>query len=232
MAYWGATYLDVAEKLQGSNEDASIYATTTKTAQVRIEQLMDQAQESILGKITDTKTLEALQLGRFNCHQVIFQCQNAAQTAVDVGQEFPGTVDEDTFRIQQNAELAITDSGLASDSGANWDITTNVLTISQTKALGDIYYAYYSVDPLTIASPQLATLLITWAALQLYVEEVGGGSGDDGGISDAMQQLQIDLDNQILSLQENTSIAKLLKLRMCEPFTNPNTATTVKFNRC
>lgn len=231
--YWGATAEQVAQRLQGSQTDITIFATGSKTGTQRIEEIMDQVKESILGKISDQKTLNALNWGRFECHRVIFECQNTAQTAVDKGQEFPGTVDTDTFKIQQNAKLEPTESGLASDSGANWDITGNTLTISISKELGDTFYTYYTVDPDTITSAQLAKLVIDWAALILGREDIFGGSGDDGGLSDYVEStIAPALEEQVNALQENTSIAKLLKLNMCEPFTNPNTATTVTVHRC
>jgi hypothetical protein len=231
--YWGATANDVAQRLQGSNLDITVYAIGATTGTARIEAIMDRAKESILGKITDQKTLNALNWGRFDCHQVIYQCQNTSQTAVDPGQAFPGTVDTDTFRIEQNAKLGPTDSGLASDGGANWGITANVLTVSVSKELGDTFYASYNVDPDTITSDQLAALVIDWTAVKLGTEEVFGGSGDDGGISDFVESTIVPSVNQgLLDLQENTSIAKLLKLNMCEPFSNPNQATIIETKRC
>lgn len=227
--YWGATAKQVAQRLQGSQVDITVFATDTQTGQERIEVIMDQAKESILGKISDQKTLNALNWGRFDCHIVIYQVQNTAQTAVDKGQEFPGTVDVDTFKIGQNQELDPTSDGL---DATEWDITTNTLTVTATKTRGDSFYSYYNCDPDTIQSDQLAALLIEWAALILGREEVFGGSGDDGGLSDFVESTILpNLNEQILGLQENTSIAKLLKLRMCEPFTNPNTATTRKVCR-
>ena len=226
--YWGATAEQVAQRLQGSNLDESIYNISgVKTATERIEEFMDQAKEAIYGKL-ETKTRNALNWGRFECHQVIFETQNPAQTLVDPGQEFPGIVDVDTFKIGQNNALSKTDNGIS-----GWSIASNVLNVSESKSRGDTFYADYNVDPDTIQVPQLAAILIQWAAMLLGQEEIFGGSGDDGGISDFVESTIVpNMNQQLTALQENTSIAKLLKLRMCEPFTNPNEPKTVHTRRC
>ena len=227
--YFGATADQVAQRLQGSNLDITIYAIGATTGTVRIQTLMAQAVESIKAKIQDKKTLDALNFGRFDGHKVIFQTQNTAQTAVDPGQEFPGTVDVDTFKIAQNQELTVYDEGLAA---TEYDITTNALTVSATKSRGDSFVSYYTVDPDSIDSPQLAALVIDWAALILAREEIFGGDGDDQGLSDLVETTILpNLNEQMQALQEDTSIAKLLKLRMCVPFTSPNTATISRMTR-
>ena len=224
--YWGATADDVAQRLQGSQLDITAFAIGATTGTARIERIMDRAKGNILGKIDDKKTLNFLQWGVIEGHKVIDNVQNVAQTAVDNGQGFIGTVDTDTFKIDQNVELTSTEEGLAS---SNYDITTNVLTVSATKLRGDTFYAYYTVDPDTVEIPQLAELIIEWSALILGREEVFGGSGDDGGLSDFVETTILpNFNEQLMALQENTSISKLTRLNLAEPFENPNTATSVR----
>jgi len=227
--FWGATYEQVAQRIQGSGLDTTIFGAGTTTPQQRIEIFMLQAKEGILSNISDKATLSALTRGVFNGHIVIDQVSDTSQTSVDYGQEFVGTVNEATFRIAQNYKLTQFDQGMTS----GFSIDTNVLTVSESKSLGDSFYAYYRVDPDTITVPQLAVLLIDMSAYHLLTEEVIGGNGDDGGVSDFVTNTLVPSINDRLELLRNdSSIAKLMRLNMVKDFASPNRVSITDYVRC
>lgn len=226
MAHWGATYIEVVQSLQGADTSNTLTPNDYGT-QEEIETIMTRVERLIIAKLPQPAQ-DVLLRGKVKCHKVIEDSQNTAQTAVDYGQDFIGTVDVLTFKIGQNQELANTEDGLA---GTEWDITANVLTVSATISRGDTFYSYYSLDPETIVLPQLAQLLIDECTIILGRREVFGGSGDDGGISDSAETLSIEIQEMLNSFQTTTAVSGLLEMNLCEPITGPNVAKVVSFCR-
>ena len=107
--YWGATYTQVTEALQGA-DTANTLEPERFGGQSKIEEKMAAAKEEILA-VLPINSFNVLTKGRVEGHKVIDNVQNLSQTAVDPGQEFPGTVDADTFRLARY-EIADQDQGI------------------------------------------------------------------------------------------------------------------------
>ncbi len=208
--YFGATYLQVVEQLQGmdtdNTPDPDIFG-----GQAKIEERMDWAYRKILNH-TVGDVHSALTQGRFTCHKLIDSARNASQTAPDAGQGFPGTVNQDTYRQQLNEPLGATDEG-----DTDYTFTGNVIEIDSITALGDTVYADYDVDPLTIDCPSLAGLLVRMTAGYIGTPAVFGGSGDDGGITDRADTMAVEIYTELQDLKKTTSVSSLLQLNLCDP---------------
>ena len=228
MAYWGAEYTDVITELQGADTnntpDPDLYG-----GQTEVEEVMAQEMELITSYINDDAR-KILESGKVSCHKVIENCQNTAQTAVDSGQEFIGTVDQLTFRISQNVTLDNFSDGL---DNTNYTFTGNVLAISTTKSRGDNFYTYYSMDPGSIEVPQLARLLIKMSAMVLMRREIIGGDGEDEStVNEAADAIATEINESLVALKESITPSKLLGINLCQPINNPDVATISRINRC
>ena len=210
MSYFGATYLQVTEALQGM--DVENPAEPERYGdQEKIEERMEWVKNHILGWTTGD-VHAALTQGRFTCHKLIDTARNPAQTAVDKGQDFPGTVDQATYRQKLDTPLTTTEEG-----DTDYTFTDNTISISSITQRGQTVYADYDVDPDTITCPYLAGLLVRMTALMIGQGAVFGGSGDDGGLTDRADEANTEIYTELNDLKNNTSVSSLFKLNLCKP---------------
>ncbi len=220
MSFFGATFTQVTEMLQGMDVENNLNPNAFG-GQPKIEERMTWAYRHILGSTTGD-VHAALTKGRFTCHKLIDSARNASQTSPDPGQLFPGTVDQATYRQQLNTPLTDTEAG-----DTDYVFTLNVIAISSVTALGDTVYADYDVDPVTIVCPYLAGLLVRMAAINIGTGAVFGGTGDDGGITERADQMVTEIYTELADLKLTKSVSSLLQLNLCEPVGGGNAGVAI-----
>ena len=228
MAYFGASYTQVVEELQGADTsqtiDPDLYG-----GQAKIEEIMAQEQDIIISYLP-ADVSRMITLGKVEGHRVIDNCQNLSQTAVDKGQEFFAEIDVDTLRVSKNEVLDNYTEGIS-----EFSVTDNVLSITAVKERGDIFRAYYSFDPQTFVSGQLARLLIKMTAFTLAKREIIGGMGDGESLTDFWQTVLTEINENLESIKQcdcaSNYVSSLLGMNLEDTTAIKNTAKFVKFSR-